>query len=728
MRRWGKRLLLAAAALLLAAAAGHWLLPLVVPCPPLPAAENTLVLDRRGEPLGFAACTGFRSAPLPEDALPPALTEALIRTEDKRFRHHDGLDPLALVRALWGHLRGNSRSGASTLTMQLAKMTHPGAPRTLRAKLREALQARRLEMRYGKDEILRAYLDRADFGNLCRGAQAAAFYYFRKPAQELSAEEATMLCGLLQAPSRLNPRRHPERALRRRDALLRRRGLPTAAPLVLAEPLPFLPPTMARSGGQLTLDARLQAETAAIAREELDKLRDRNVSQAAVVVLDNRSAELLVCLPTAYPDSPRGGALDGTATPRSAGSSLKPFVYAMAFAHGAWPGTVLADVPTLYPSADGVQAPTDYNDRYMGPITIRRALACSQNVPAMEALNRFGGVRALGELLERVGIPLRGAADDFGLGLAIGNAPITLTELAQAYSVLARGGAALPLQRRLPLRAAEPVRLLPAETCYQLAEILSDPTARAGGFGQAPALRFSFRCAAKTGTSSDFRDNWCVGFTREYTVAVWCGNFDNSSMKQVSGLSGAGPIFHRVTEMLHRDTPASFPEPPDTLQRVGIDTRTGLLPRDDTPAAFRATEWATEAQRPTESGLYDAEGRALLDSRYTDWLAGRPALRRFYALRADDPGQRRPNILIPASGSVVVLDRRLRDSGRLMELSSTLPPATVQWSSPTLRITQRNGQWYAELTPGRHLIRAATPDAEVVSVFDVLPDGGRKTP
>lgn len=709
----------AAGVLLSVAAALYYLLPFCVALPQLQPPADTRVLDRHGALLGYVpGADGYRCQPLEE--LPPPLVRALIAAEDKRFYTHGGVDVLALLRASWQQLTGQGKSGASTISMQVAKMYSPPAPRHLRTKLREMLQARRLEMTHDKETLLRAYLNRADFSNQCRGVETAARFYFGKRAGDLSVAEAALLVALVKSPTQLNPLRHQQAALNRRNLILQRLGEKTDTPLAVQPRSINAPAAAGGVPGQLTLDAGLQRRCAAIAREEVEKLRDCNVSQAAVVVADNRSGEVLVALPAAYPESARGGALDGCATPRSAGSTLKPFVYLMAFRHGAWPGTVLADVPTLYRSMDGVQAPGNYDERYMGPVSIRQALACSQNIPAMEALNRYGSVQECMELLRSLGFALPGSARGLGLGLAIGNAHVTLLELVQAYGVLARSGSMQPLQMRLPLQGGGAQPLLPAEDCYRLADILSDADAREPAFGRAENLRFPFRVAVKTGTSSNFRDNWCVGFTAEYTVGVWVGNFDNSPMHEISGVSGAGPIFHRVFRLLHAETPAGFPACLESLQWVETDRRTGSLASATTPPSVRRGELATAADLARlPAGNVDATGRAVLDARYAEWYAGCQQ-KHLYALAEMQSSDRPAAILIPAEGSTLTLDPTLPRSGCLVELRSTLPAAGSIWHSPTLHVERRHGKWYVHLRPGTHSVRVMSPTGqEAESTFHV---------
>lgn len=681
------------------------------------------VTDRHGVLLSLVPGKDFyRQQPLPKDReLPPPLVRALLAAEDHRFPLHGGVDPLALARAAYDKLTGGPRSGGSTITMQLAKMLCGNKARTARAKVQEMVLARRLEMSLPKETILRAYLDRADYGNLCRGAETAAYYYFGKPAARLDTAEAALLAALVQAPTRLDPLRHPQAALQRRNLILRRMGEATDAPLTAAAHALPLGNSLRQQPGQLTLDAALQETCRTIAAEEVTKRLSNNMTQAAVVVLDNRSGDVLAAVGAALPHSKHGGQLDGTVQPRSAGSTLKPFVYLLGFEHGLWPGTILADVPTLYRSSDGVQAPTDYNGHYRGPITAREALACSQNVPAMEVLNDHGGIPAFMDMLEALGMRPEEDEGHYGLGLAIGNAHVTLMQLTRAYAALARGGSLPQLHTRLPHAEEAGTPLLKPELCYLIADILSDPGARAAAFGAAKHMRFPFRAACKTGTSSDFRDNWCMGFTADYTVGVWAGNFDNTPMHHISGLAGAGPIFHRVFEALYADgKPAAFPERPAAVLETEIDTRTGLLPTEATPRECRRRELGTAAMLPKVSGRYAADGRAVLDARYKDWLA-ESGKQHLFTVDAEQDGGRYPVILIPAHNTTIVLDPTLPQRGELVELRSSLPEATAVWSSNTLPLTHRHDKWYARMRPGTHTLRVrdATTGRSAQATFQV---------
>lgn len=705
-----------------------------------PEAPGAVVLDRDG--VRIASLPGrdyYHTEPVRLREVPEALVKATLAAEDKRFFRHGGVDVLALGRAVVLNAAGGEIiSGASTITQQLAKNANPPGSRNLSAKVREFFQARRMEMCMNKEEILEAYFNRLDYGNLRRGPAAAARFYFGKEMSQLSLAECALLAGLPQGPSRLNPLRHPERALERRNRVIRRmreEGMFAVEMLDRAarEPLfsgkaeesrtllaPHLVAALFRSGctGEVhtTLDSRLQRGAQEIVRKELAQLKGHHVTQAAVVVVENATGNVLCLIGSADRAHPGGGLLDGTVTPRSPGSALKPFVYAQAFTLGAYPGTVLPDVPTKYRSASGLEAPQNYNRTYMGPISIRKALACSQNIPAMKALDAFGGAGRLLKLLEALGMKgIEGNALYYGLGLAIGNAEVTLRDLTAAYACLARGGAAVPLslERRAAGQVMPPRKVLPQDACFMVADILADREARMAAFGDQELMNLPFRYACKTGTSSDFRDNWCMGFTREVTVGVWVGNFDASPMRGVGGMTGAAPIFAGVMRLAHRQKKASFPQPGPELFRIRIDSRTGkragTLPL---PAAYVREEWTSRERMPAEASPadYDASGRAYLDSRYTEWFTGPSCTAAdAYCLLPDSWSGEPPRILVPADGSRLALDPELPGGGRRLKLRSNLPTGAV-WSCPTLSIRQYGDEAHALLEPGTHVISVCHPE------------------
>jgi penicillin-binding protein 1C len=724
-RRW-KRAAFALAATVLAAASGWFVLPFAFPLPPGLIADpvaSPVLLDRHGAPFRHLTSDDFtRAAPVKLSQIPDRLVDSTLAAEDKRFFSHHGIDILATARSATDFLR-NRRvvSGASTITQQLAKISAPPAPRNLTSKFREAMIARRLEMTWEKDRILEAYFARLDYGNLRISPTEAARFYFQKPLADLSLGESALLAGLPQAPSWLNPIRHPERAKTRRLAVLERlertgKYSETEIALAREEPLRLRPlretkaaPWLNRSpgsGARSTLDLSLQADIQRIVREETAKLKESNLRHAAVVVIENATGDILAMVSSADWDDPRGGQLHGAMTPRSPGSALKPFTYLLSFRHlGHLPCTVIADVPTPLRTSQGLQLPENYDRRYRGPVTIRHALACSLNVPALRELDALGGADKLHDFLQSLGLSTLGAsATEYGLGLTLGNAPVRLLELTNAYAAIARRGVFLPTRLFMDQEIPDGKNVIDPTACWLIADILADKAARAPAFSSGGPLDLPFPCAVKTGTSSDFRDNWCVGFTPEFTVGVWAGNFENRPMKNISGVSGAGSIFHRSLVRAHRDTPPTWFARPEGGETVETDIRTGKRLAPGAHPEFSATEWL-----PPGSGIpgaaasdYDESGRAMLPPIYADWFASTQNQRRQdLALDLAVANEIPLEILRPRDQSTLLLDPEIPGSGAELKLLTNLPEQTV-WASETLLIEGDT----AKLTPGTHTLTA----------------------
>ena len=738
---------MAVGGLVLGSAVFWWGLPWCFPIPEAlqgPQMKGLIVLDRNDELIARIPDREHKlSLPVSIEAIPCELIQAILAAEDKRFFEHGAVDFIATCRALGSQLGvgGGIPSGASTISQQLVKISRPKSSRTIPVKLRETLTARRLEMSHDKEWIISEYLNRTDFGSMAFGVEAASIKYFGKSVSQLSLAQCALLAGLPQAPGRYNPILHPAAARARRNYVLSRMqtegmiaeeratrakneelGLvrtPEGSPELPSAIAPHFVSWLLRAGRtgtiRTTLDARIQRRAQAIAMEEMARLRKREAGQAAVLVANQSTGEILAWIGSTDRLNPRGGLMDGVLTPRSPGSTLKPFVYGMAFDSGvAWPGWIIPDVPTEFRDAKGTSAPRNYNDQYAGPVSVRHALACSLNIPAMRMLNMAGGPAELVQLLRRTGVSsIRKPVKEYGLGLSIGNADVSLLELVQAYATIARGGTATTLywdRDKVPAPASGERVFTPA-TCMALADILSDTQARVEAFGIGGPLTLPFRTAVKTGTSSDFRDNWCLGFTGQVTVGVWVGNFDFRRMKDVSGVSGAGPIFHRVMVDCAHGADPGFPDTKQGLVRVRIDKRNGLL-WPETPeisSTWARDEWAFPDRLPREasSANYDAQGNALLGSEYTDWFL------HFQAANKDGlvldptmlPTQENPKITVPPRGSTLVLDPDLPNGGRTLHLKSNLPVEGTVWASDTLRIINRDGRPVAELTPGKHTIR-----------------------
>ena len=459
----------------------------------------------------------------------------------------------------------------------------------------------------------------------------------------------------------------------------------------------------------------LQRELECVIREETSKLKDANLRHAAVVVIHNPTGEILALVSSSAWADPRGGQLNGTLVTRSPGSALKPFTYLLAIdRNNRTPASIVADIPSPFRTPQGLDLPQNYDKAYRGPVTLRQSLACSLNVPAMRELNAIGGPTPLHQLLTTLGLTTLGTDPTAaGLGLTIGNAPVRLLELTNAYATLARGGRHLPPVLFFGQPAAAPETRLPfaATSFFLIADILSDQTARAPSFPPGGPLDLPFRCAVKTGTSSDFRDNWCLGFTPEFTVGVWAGNFENQPMKGISGIAGAGPIFHRTMLRLHRDhAPAWFVQPAG-LVAVNIDSRNGKIAPANPADPHIHPDLVPANQLPpiATAADYDPTGKVMLDPAYAAWFESRHNLRRGELTLNPAPVSLEPlKIITPTDGITLLLDPEIPAGSDQLRPVTNLP-GTARWSSPTLQIEPASPEPVIHLAPGTHTLTATDP-------------------
>ena len=552
---------------------------------------STVVVDRRGVPLYESLSgDGTRNVRLDARNLPPVLVAATLAAEDRRFWSHHGVDPIAIARALRQNLvEGRVVEGGSTITQQVAKLLlnrrAPKRSRGVREKIREAILALRLEHRFEKRDVLALYLNLAAYGNQAVGAGKASRAYFATEPPMLTPAQAAFLAGLPQRPSGYNPFRNRDQAIARQRTVLRRMEAAGSLSSEQAREArderlrfaraasPFLAPhfvemVMAAAGKnppprvETTIDAGLQADVVGIIRSHRQALERHGAANVAVVVLDNARGEWLAWEGSGdYSDAEHGGTINGPITPRQPGSALKPFTYALAFESGFTPASVLADVPSHFPTAEAgvLYSPRNYDGRYRGPLLARRALAGSENVPAVVLASELG-VPALQRFLTSAGLSTFDRTSSYyGLGLTLGNAEVRLDELVTAYSSFARGGEWLAptwsLTKDAPAAGRERRSLTSPLTAYWISDVLSDDNAREYIFGRGGSLEFPFPVAVKTGTSQAYHDNWTIGYTRDVTVGVWVGNFDRTPLKSSTGVTGAAPIFHAVmlaaTRRLH---------------------------------------------------------------------------------------------------------------------------------------------------------------------------------
>ncbi|MFA7344698.1 MAG: transglycosylase domain-containing protein [Terrimicrobiaceae bacterium] len=680
-----------------------------------PSPTTPVLEDLRGRPFSSP------SADFARDARPgrlkdfgPWLPAVTVAVEDRRFYRHRGVDLVSMAGASLRNLRsGRIISGASTITQQTVKLGTGRTRRTFDAKWREAFAAMRLDREWTKERILEAYLNRLDYGNRRVGPVAAAHAYFGKAPADLTFAEAVYVAGIPQSPSRLNPWRNPARALdryRRNILRMSEQGLlpagMTAEALLASPPTPgcFEPPSdaphfareaLARlrpgdTGRRSTLDLDLQQVVRRIVESARKSLEPLGASACGAVVVDNASGGVRAMVSSSPPQQKD---VNATMTPRSAGSTLKPFLYTAAIERRVvTAATLLPDteeaIRGTYPDYD----PQNYNRRFLGPVRVREALGNSLNVPAVVTLGKLGARETFGKL-GAWGFRFRGDFDSYGAGFILGNAEISLLDLAGAFASLARGGEAWRATM-LVGEPVEPVRCASGAASAIVADILCDNGSRRLSFGDNSPLNVGVRVAVKTGTSSGFRDGWCVGFTKEHTVAVWAGNPDGSPMNAALAVHSAAPVWNAITQYLLAEGDSPLPSPSESLglEKREIARETGLLPREGEPVL---QEWFLPGTAPTASSSTMHEDRGgrevlLLPAEYAGWCAG-PQNRIGAVARTGDF-----QILFPKDGSVFVLNPNLPKNQQILVPKCTDP--SCEWFAngekiETGRFRLQPGEW-----------------------------------
>ena len=563
--------------------------------------------DRYGAFL--AEGTADEDAPLgfwdPPEASPKRIVACLLAVEDKRYYEHFGVDFRSLLRALVNNLSGGPRQGASTIAMQVARLQRPGK-RTLWRKACEMGTAVWLNRKFGHENVLRHYLKIVPQGNRIHGVAYAARRYFQKPLADLSWAEAAVLASLPRAPGRMNlyqfegRRKAFERAKLILN-LLHKSGTLDAANLAISqrqlkslkipvkESRPYhsyhaiLRLQEAVNGAAVytkpvatTLDLPLQEVVNGIAGEAMEHLRQRGAGNLAVIVAERETGAIRSYLGSDfYADTDFSGAINYATTPRSAGSTLKPFIYALGMETGAFsPASILGDLPFNLSHSTGQYSVANYDERHLGPMLYRKALANSRNVPAVHVLKTVGLAKTY-DLLRQLGL----AKDDksasvYGLGLAIGGLYVTLEDLVAAYGVLGGDGKAFRLRWFETADEEAPSQLIPEDVARQITLFLSDPLARLPTFARMGPLEYPFPVAVKTGTSQGFRDAWAVAYSSKYIVGTWIGHPDHDRMKQVSGLDAA-QLVKGILLFLHpkeRRGVNEKPFPPPQLRQDSEDS------------------------------------------------------------------------------------------------------------------------------------------------------------
>jgi penicillin-binding protein 1C len=681
--------------------------------------------------------------------IPPELRAVFVYAEDRRFYRHPGIDPLAAGRALIQNILGRRRvSGASTITMQLARLIgrengSPAAP--LLRKAGEALNALRLETRLSKDGILELYLNSLPFGFQCEGLGSAARTFFSAEISMLSPAQIFCLAVIPRRPGSYNPLENPEACIAAARELQERfsSGKKSAArwPLLAAIApqdwefaaasarrfaYPFEFPHLVRmvqgvkndgpaapqplAEVRLSLDLSLQRYLEGLISGNVARYYGSRLTNGAAMAMDNRTGEILAWVGSAdYDNLEAAGQIDGVLALNQPGSSMKPFLYAMALENGFKPTDVLADVPMNFGESE-LYIPQNFNNRFNGPMLFRSALASSLNIPAVYLLYRLGVRNYTGLLLDLGFASLERSAEDAGLGLALGNAPVSLAELVRAFSVFPNDGLLLPLSWEARDLAEAPRRIYQTDTARLISSFLSDREARTLAFGNSRNFRASFPIIFKTGTANQYQSIVALGATPEYTVGVWMGNFTGETVIGKTGSSVPAAIV-RDTLVYLRSRLASpgpapgFPEPEGWVLRR-VCALSGMAP---TEACLSVVSEYIAEGAGLEPCSWHRDSTVVYPAEYLSWFAALPRQGRI------DYGSRPLEILSPRDGFVFL---RSPGIGR-----DEIPVEVIGGAEDTLladyggaRFTvNRPFLFYLPSRPGRHAlsVRNGGEEAEV---------------
>ncbi len=679
--------------------------------------SDTLILDRHGELLQRVRTDASvrRGQWVALADISPALRTALVLSEDKRFYEHSGVDWRAVSSAAWANMWNTKTRGASTLSMQLAgllddELRASNSGRSMTQKIGQTFAAQVLEQRWRKDQILEAYLNLVPFRGEMVGIDALSRTLFGKAAHGLDEREAAIASALVRAPN-AKTAQVAQRAcgvLRlmqpgvkidcegldlfaagalQRKAFSATEGIAPHLARVLLAQVPR--PNSDNLTYRTTLRAPLQRFTVQTLTQHLRELRGRHVEDGAVVVLDNASGEVLAWVGSSGALS-AAAEVDGVTALRQPGSTLKPFLYAQAIAERRLTAaSLLEDSSSQIATAGGLYIPQNYDRKFKGLVSSRTALGASLNVPAVRTLVMVSP-EAFHKQLKAIGLPLRESGDYYGYSLALGSSEVSLLNLSNAYRTLANGGRYGPVAlAKNPKSGFKPTftPALDGRAAFIVTDILADPLARARTFGTDSILATRFWSAVKTGTSKDMRDNWALGYSSHYTVGVWVGNASGAPMWDVSGTSGAAPIWAAVMQFLHQHEPSRAPAPPAGLVKTRVEFGEQL-------EAARS-EWFIQGTEQTLFAIDSGAGSARpikvsATKSFNDKM--QPATSATSVSR----------ITAPASGTIVALDPDIPPTHQ--RLSFSAQGQGVQWLLDGKPLARGNEvQWLP--WPGRHVVQ-----------------------
>ncbi len=682
-------------------------------------ARKVQVLDRHGAPLSMTFQNAWNLHHIvPLHNIPERLQLAFLLAEDQRFYQHDGVDWLARAHALWQNLRARRVvRGASTISEQVVRILHP-RPRTLWARWLETFEAVQLEQRFDKAEILAFYLNQVPYARQRRGVLQAAHAYFDRDLDTLSPKEMLALAVLVRAPSRLDLARHVEPiepAIQRLASRMHYAGALSEAEhqRLRGESFQLQSPTLPVRASHFvryiatqqevvrhrpkrivhtTLDATLQQRAQALLDRRLKDLQTQRVTHAALLIVDHQRNHVLAWV------NAGGSQIDAVLTPRQPGSTLKPFLYALALQRGWTAATLIDDAPLAQAVGVGLHHYHNYSRVHYGALRLREALGNSLNIPAIRTI-AFVGVQPFLEHLYQLGLEsLSKHPNHYGDGLALGNGEITLFELVRSYATFARHGVFEPIRHTLEagaqVRSATPPdgttrRIYSSALSTLIANILADPQARQREFGSGALLRFPVETTVKTGTSTDYRDAWAVGFSHRHTVGVWMGNLTQHPTRGITGSTGPALVLRAIFAELNRRTPSQALWLSPKLQAATICQLSGQLA---TPSCPTMTEWFLPDTAPTHA--CPLHQPASVTQR-------QPLIRRQVPIQ----------LLQPTPGLQLAMDPRLPDMSEAFpfRLPKKIEPARTQWFVDGELVgitlaTERQFLW--PLSRGRHTAQA----------------------
>ncbi len=664
--------------------------------------SDAYLLDRRGEIIHEKRVrkAGRRLNWSPLNVISPAMRHATVFAEDRRFYSHSGVDWMAVSGSLLRGIGSGKPRGASSITMQVvsfldSQLRASGTRRSMAQKISQARQALTLEKSWTKDQILEAYLNLASFRGEIEGIDAASQWHFGKAPQGLNSVESVVLACLLRAPGASSAmvadragRLAEEMSLSLSDAEIQESVQKALSGKHFIKPAsddaPFVAKTLlseiSEPKVQSTLDGEIQRFAAETLSEQILSIHSQNVQDGAVLVVCNRTGEVLAYVGNTG-ESSSAKYVDGVRSLRQAGSTLKPFLYGLAIDRRLLTASsLLEDSPLEIPVQGGLYRPRNYDQQFAGIVTAREALASSLNVPAVKVLQMVGVDLFLNELQALGFDSLNESSNFYGPSLALGSADITLWNLVNAYRTLANGGVRSGMRMSNDISSVPSRRVLSRQTAFILSSILSDRESRSHTFGLENPIATRFWTAVKTGTSKDMRDNWCVGYSSEYTVGVWVGNFSGESMWNVSGVTGAAPVWMEVMKRLHRNRPSREPEPPGEI----VSRIIKIVPLDT-----KIREFYLPGTEPVGDEVKSA------------------------------PRQYR--ILRPLSGTLYATDPDIPEELQKITLEAGLKSDTVKWRMDGEIVGTAGQNVFVGLKPGNHELALLTGTGELLdtSQFEV---------